>query len=242
MDPLPPEPTPAAPAVPAVFGEDASRIATPPARESTSEVHCSEPAPLMPKRVCSVRLEAAEWFRVYLTGFIIAEMVLIVLILVLPLGGRQDIDDVDDAGVCATPDCIRHAHVLGLLNRSEDGDSVPGPCDDFGKFVCSAARNRYGRLAADVVSQMILNWAASLMYEAPALSPKLDSFSKPAAMIQACTLCKGCGEASTKALVEFVANRTFGWPTVGDDHEGNPSRRYDSAVTLQVRRLKLLIR
>ncbi|KAH9372969.1 hypothetical protein HPB48_019792 [Haemaphysalis longicornis] len=203
VDPLPPEPTPAAPAVPAVFGEDASRIATPPAREGVPHRfhHCRDG--------------------------------LIVLILVLPLGGRQDIDDVDDAGVCATPDCIRHAHVLGLLNRSEDGDSVPGPCDDFGKFVCSAARNRYGRLAADVVSQMILNWAASLMYEAPALSPKLDNFSKPAAMIQACTLCKGCGEASAKALVEFVANRTFGWPTVGDDHEGNPSRRYDSAVTLQ---------
>ncbi|KAH9372708.1 hypothetical protein HPB48_004218 [Haemaphysalis longicornis] len=193
---------------------------------SPSEGHCSE---LSPRGVCSTRVEAAERFKVYLTGAIIAAVALIVFILTLPLGGRPDWGD----GVCATPDCIRHALVLGILDGSRDNDSVPGPCDDFGTFVCKAARNRYGRLAADIVSQMILDWAARLRNETSCLGTSSDSFSKPAALMQACMLCTGCGKARVERLVEFVANRSFAWPTIRDYQKGNALLRYNYATSLR---------
>ncbi|KAH9383877.1 hypothetical protein HPB48_025700 [Haemaphysalis longicornis] len=201
VDPPPLQPTPATPAGPRDFSEARSSITAPPARDSPSEGYCSECAPLSPRGVCSIRAEAAQRFKVYLTGAIIAAVALIVFILALPLGGRSDWDD----GVCATPDCIRHALVLGILDRSQDNDSVPGPCDDFGTFVCKAARNRYGRLAADIVSQMILDWAARLGTETSSLGTSSDSFSKPAAMMQACKMCTGLWKGERiERLVELV--------------------------------------
>ncbi|XP_077558039.1 uncharacterized protein LOC144173528 isoform X2 [Haemaphysalis longicornis] len=81
VDPPPLEPTPATPAGPRDFSEARSSIAAPPAGDSSSEGHGSECAPLSPRGVCSVRVEAADRFKVYLTGAIIAEVALIVFIL-----------------------------------------------------------------------------------------------------------------------------------------------------------------
>ncbi|XP_077558038.1 uncharacterized protein LOC144173528 isoform X1 [Haemaphysalis longicornis] len=80
---------------------------------------------------------------------------------------------------------------------------------------------------------MILDWADRLGNETSSLGTSSDSFSKPAAMMQACMLCTGCGKARIERLVELVANRSVAWPTIGDDQKGNALLRYNYSTSLR---------
>ncbi|KAH7971100.1 hypothetical protein HPB49_018706 [Dermacentor silvarum] len=116
-----------------------------------------------------------------------------------------------NAGVCITTGCVDHADTLGLHRNG----SVVGPCDDFGKFVCSRWIEKDLNIVPSVtiyrMGKWLFNLAHSRWYE--------DSGNRFAARVtrfaDACmhreSRTGNHSDGGIKQLFEFMTEELFPW-------------------------------
>ncbi|XP_065310101.1 uncharacterized protein [Dermacentor albipictus] len=109
--------------------------------------------------------------------------------------------------VCGNNDCVDHVATLGLTRND-----ISGPCENFGRFVCSGIKNRYGSLAGSVVSQRVLDYTAKVVMQ----HVKNSVFSRPSELIRRCLDPNSRNDVMLRALGDFLRDKSFAWPTDND--------------------------
>ncbi|KAH7945882.1 hypothetical protein HPB49_016844 [Dermacentor silvarum] len=115
--------------------------------------------------------------------------------------GRDD----PSAVMCGNYDCVDHVAALSLTHN----DDIAGPCKNFAQFVCSGIKNKYSSLAESVVSQRVLDYTAKIIMQ----RVNNSIFSRPSKMIRRCLDENSRDDATLKAVVEFLRDKSFAWPT-----------------------------
>ncbi|KAH7971102.1 hypothetical protein HPB49_018708 [Dermacentor silvarum] len=132
-----------------------------------------------------------------------------------------------DASVCVTTGCVDHAEILGLHRK---GSGV-GPCEDFGKFVCSHWTEKRIKVVPSVTIYRTAKWlfylARSRWYE--------DTGNRVAArvtrFIDACMHRESKTgthtDGSIKQLFDFMTEELFPWLLPDANNNGDGDRLRD---------------
>ncbi|XP_070378364.1 uncharacterized protein [Dermacentor albipictus] len=140
---------------------------------------------------------------------VLTPIALMVLFNVLRAGRTKD------ELLCGTPDCVDHAHVLGLKGRD------PPPCTGFGDFVCSGWKANTRGVGAAVTADAVFSWLATVEKMSLGDFDRQAVVNRPLSMMRECMVrTDGGGEGAVTRLIDFVDGSSFAWPTAGDDRQG----------------------
>ncbi|XP_077558072.1 membrane metallo-endopeptidase-like 1 [Haemaphysalis longicornis] len=132
--------------------------------------------------------------------------------------------------LCTSADCVEHARRLGV--GRPDAKRTP-PCEDFGRFVCSAAANRHPWTAKVLSTHMLLDYLAAV----GSTLPREPVLARPTLAMRACLDSSSRDDGDAQSLVDLVRNTSFDWPASDDElpDEGDYSKPTKALVELSTK-------
>ncbi|KAL1471221.1 hypothetical protein MTO96_040039, partial [Rhipicephalus appendiculatus] len=137
--------------------------------------------------------------------------VLMFVLLVL-LGGR--ITGGDKPRVCASRDCIDHAHALGI-----NAERRPSACESFGRFVCSGWSTADREFASTVPRQVALEWILQVEMMSLGGFDRTAVVNRPLIMMAECMQNTAEEKDAVATLIAMVNGSSLAWPTKDEEPE-----------------------